>query len=91
MRQGRRQDIFQGGSEGYILDFPGGVRDQIFADLYGQNKKIAESGGQPTPWPSPCRRPLCDGRYTISRASANGGARVGSYPVKLVEVSYFDQ
>ena len=29
VRQGRRQVIFQSGSEGYILDFPVGVGDQI--------------------------------------------------------------
>ena len=65
--QGRRQDFFQGGSEGHILDFPGGVGDQNFAYLYGQNKKIAEPGGQPTPpWP-PCRRPCaCVGHRDIT-------------------------
>ena len=35
-----------------------GVGDQIFDNLYGQNKKIAEpGGGQPTPPDPPCRRP----------------------------------
>ena len=58
--QGRRQDFFQGGSEGYILDFPRGVGDQIFAHLYGQIKKIAIAReGQPTPLiPPPADAPV---------------------------------
>ena len=56
--QGRRQDFFQGGSEGYILDFPGGgVGDQILAHLYGQNKKIVKPRGvsrPPLPTPLMC-------------------------------------
>ena len=56
--QGRRQEFFQGGSTGYILHFSGGVGDQIFTHLYGQNKKIAEPGGSADPpWP-PLPTPL---------------------------------
>ena len=58
IQQGRRQEFFQGGSKGYILDFPGGVGDQIFAHLYGQNKKIAEPGGSADPPDPPDDAPV---------------------------------
>ena len=48
-QQGRRQEFFQGGSKGYILDHPGGS-ETIFLRIYMVKiKKIAEPGGQPSP------------------------------------------
>ena len=50
--QGRREDFLQGGSEVYIYIFSRGIGDQIFARLYGQNKKIAKPlGGSADPPP----------------------------------------
>ena len=57
--------IFPGWFRGVYFGFSrgGGVGDQIFAHLYGQNKKIVEPGGSADPPDPPADAPVeavCD-------------------------------